>query len=76
MTVAGGGEFIRLRVSFGSSCDRCDMNCDGSVDLLDVQSFIALFLGGDPRDYCTGDVNDDGSIDLTDVEPFIECLLG
>lgn len=57
-------------------CDPCDANCDGSIDLTDVEPFIALLFGGDPCNYCTGDTNDDGSIDLTDVEAFIGCLLG
>ena len=58
-------------------CDPCDANCDGSVDLTDVEPFIELLLGGgQPCDACTGDSNDDGSIDLQDVELFIECLLG
>ncbi len=60
----------------GASCDACDANCDGSVDLTDVEPFIELLLGGEPCDACTGDTNNDGSIDLKDVEGFIACLLG
>ncbi len=60
----------------GCPCDPCDTNCDGSVDLTDVEPFIALLLGDDPCDTCAGDANNDGSIDLTDVEAFIACLLG
>lgn len=60
----------------GSSCEPCDANCDGSVDLTDVEPFVALVLGqGKPCDTCSGDTNADGSIDLSDVEGFIECLL-
>ncbi len=59
------------------SCDACDANCDGSVDLTDVEPFIELVLGSSEScDACTGDTNRDGSVDLTDVEGFIECLLG
>lgn len=58
-------------------CEPCDTNCDGSVDLVDVASFIELILGGEQcAAECSGDTNDDGSVDLTDVEGFIECLLG
>ena len=59
-----------------AACDPCDANCDGSIDLTDVEPFIALLLGREPCDACTGDTNNDGSIDLKDVEPFIKCLLG
>ncbi len=61
----------------GPPCDPCDANCDGSVDLLDVEPFILLLLGGpEPCSACAGDPHGDGSVDLTDVEGFIECLLG
>ena len=60
----------------GPPCDPCDANCDGSVDLTDVEPFIMLLLGGDPCAECAGDTTGDGSVDLTDVEGFIECLLG
>lgn len=61
----------------GGPCDPCDANCDGSLDLTDVEPFIELLLGeGTPCGACTGDTNKDGSVDLTDVEGFLECLLG
>ena len=61
----------------GASCDPCDANCDGSVDLTDVEPFILLLLTGEGAcDKCTGDTTGDGSVDLTDVEGFIACLLG
>ena len=57
-------------------CEPCDTNCDGSVDLTDVQGLICLLLQVcEPCDYCTGDANNDGSVDLADVIAFIECLL-
>lgn len=69
-----GGE-IRGQVEM--ACDGCDANCDGSVDLTDVEPFIVLLLeGGKPCSECAGDTNGDGSVDLTDVEQFIVCLLG
>ena len=62
---------------FAEVCTPCDTNCDGSVDLTDVEPFINLLLnGGEPCGACSGDVNNDGSVDLTDVEGFIGCLLG
>lgn len=71
----GGNRLWDARVSAGA-CDPCDVNCDGSVDLLDVAPFIDLLLGGGCAcTQCAGDANGDGSIDLTDVATFIECLL-
>lgn len=56
-------------------CEPCDTNCDGSVDLTDVEPFIELLLGGSPCAECAGDTNNDGSVDLGDVEGFISCLI-
>lgn len=59
-----------------------DLNCDGSIDLVDVSPFILALI--DPDEYekqfpdCDvnrADVNSDGSVDLVDIEPFIELLL-
>lgn len=66
---------MRINTS-GGGCDPCDANCDGSVDLTDIEPFIGLLFGDEPCNFCTGDTNDDGSIDLTDIEGFIACLLG
>ncbi len=58
-----------------SSCDPCDMNCDGDVSAFDIEPFLdLLFRGGEPCDDCTGDVNGDGVIDAFDIEPFLQCL--
>lgn len=61
----------------GASCDPYDVNCDDSVDLIDVEAFIDLLLGGENEcvDGCSGDMNGDGEIDLLDVDPFIQRLL-
>ena len=49
-----------------------DVNRDGSINLLDVQPFIAAVGSGtyDP----TADINADGVLNLLDVEPFISLL--
>ena len=51
-----------------------DVNCDGSVDLLDVGPFVDLITSGefDPK----GDINGDDSVDLLDVGPFVDLLIG
>lgn len=65
------------------SSNKGDLNCDGSIDLVDVGPFILALL--DPEGYAQeypdcdinhGDTNDDGSVDLSDVAPFIELLIG
>ena len=59
-----------------AECEPCDTNCDGSIDLTDIESFIRVVIYGEACNPCAGDTNEDGSVDLTDVEGFIECLLG
>ena len=51
-----------------------DVNCDGEVNLLDVQPFINAISNGvyDPK----ADVNADGADNLLDVQPFINLLGG
>ena len=51
-----------------------DVNCDGSVDLLDVQPFIDAITNDFP-DF-KADINGDGSDDLLDVAGFIALISG
>ena len=51
-----------------------DVNCDGEVNLLDVQPFIDLLSSGGFSD--KADINGDGSVNLLDVDPFIALLAG
>ena len=46
-----------------------DVNCDGVVNLLDVQPFVNVLAGGgfNPK----ADINEDGTVNLLDVEPFV-----
>ena len=60
---------------FQGDCDPCDMNCDGLINALDIETFIGLLFNGDqPCGPCTGDTNGDGAIDALDIEPFLNCL--
>ncbi|MEM9411536.1 MAG: hypothetical protein AAGA30_10505 [Planctomycetota bacterium] len=52
-----------------------DINEDGSVDLLDVASFVDL-LTGEGELICQADLNGDEVIDLLDVAPFVAALSG
>ncbi len=56
-------------------CITCDMNCDDTIDMADVEPFVDLLLGGQRCGYCTGDTNGDGAVDAFDIEPFLGCLM-
>ena len=49
-----------------------DVNCDGNVNLLDVEPFVAALISGEfvPK----ADINSDGMVDLLDVTPFVDLL--
>ena len=51
-----------------------DINCDGSVDLLDVGPFVDLLTNGGFS--AKADINGDGQVDLLDVGPFVDLLAG
>ena len=51
-----------------------DVNCDGSVDLLDVGPFVDAITSGEFSQ--KADVNEDDEVNLLDVQPFIELLTG
>ena len=51
-----------------------DINCDGSVDLLDVQPFVELLGSG--TFVQAADINQDGFVNLLDVAPFVDLLNG
>lgn len=51
-----------------------DINCDGEVNLLDVQPFVDLISTGGFLD--KADLNKDGAVDLLDVDPFVALLAG
>ena len=50
-----------------------DVNCDGSVDLLDVQPFVDLIIEGEFS--AKADFNGDGVVDLLDIAPFVDRLI-
>ena len=51
-----------------------DVNCDGTVNLLDVQPFVELIVSGNFS--AKADMNSDGEVSLLDVEPFVALLTG
>ena len=50
-----------------------DINCDGSINLLDIDPFVALLISEqfDP----SADINEDGAVNLLDVQPFANLIL-
>jgi hypothetical protein len=54
-----------------------DTNCDGSINVLDIQSFVDLLIGvGNACSECAGDANSDGAVDGLDIQAFVEFLMG
>ena len=51
-----------------------DVNCDGAVNLLDVEPFVDLISSGGFSE--KADINRDDTVDLLDVEPFVDLLVG
>lgn len=51
-----------------------DINCDGSIDLLDVGPFVELIANNEFSDKADIDVS--GTVDLLDVGPFVALLSG
>ena len=51
-----------------------DVNCDGELNLLDVQPFVDLLATGSFSN--KADTNRDGSVNLLDVQGFVELLAG
>ena len=49
-----------------------DVNCDGSINLLDVAPFVGFVSSGEFNE--KADINGDGSVDLLDVAPFVDLL--
>lgn len=51
-----------------------DVDCGGTVDLLDVAPFVELLVN---QEYLLkADINQDGAVDLLDVAPFVDLLTG
>ena len=49
-----------------------DVNCDGEVNLLDVEPFVEALSSGEYE--MKADINQDGVVDLLDVAPFVDLL--
>ncbi|MFO0972361.1 MAG: metallophosphoesterase [Phycisphaerae bacterium] len=53
-----------------------DLDCDGDMDLVDLQLFVAVLLGADsdPQHVVRSDMDANGIADGGDVQEFVRCL--
>ena len=66
---------------------RGDLNCDGSINSLDIDAFVLALTSTPPGypeyyaaypscDAMLADIDCDGSINSLDIDPFVQCLTG
>jgi len=55
----------------------CDLNQEGSLDILDVVLLADIILGEEPTEWevYAGDMNSDGSIDVLNVVRLVDVIL-
>jgi len=60
------------------ACEPCDVNCDGLVNIFDLQKVINVIIGieTDPMIIERSDVNNDGSVNIFDLQLVINCIIG
>jgi Metallo-peptidase family M12/Fibronectin type III domain/Dockerin type I domain len=66
---------VSAKTLAGSSSSRCDINADGSVNVLDLQLLINTILGI-PGGLPSGDLNSDGNTNVLDLQLLINVVLG
>jgi len=55
-----------------------DVNCDGTVDFLDINPFVAALTVPADMPGCgvlNADINQDGVVDFADINPFVDLML-
>ena len=74
---------VKVEVVSGDPCAgqvRGDVNCDGSINSLDIDPFVAVLTGGAAVLPCTwecvADTNCDSSVNSLDIDPFVAILTG
>jgi hypothetical protein len=53
-----------------------DLNGDGSINIIDLQSLINMVLGKIPVNIAIGDVNKDSQINILDAQYLVNLILG
>lgn len=93
LTGADAGTYDVVATSFGVSTPSnpavltvglaCDANCDGVVNVLDINGFILAIQNQQGWQsqfscgyFCANDVNRDGFVNVLDVNAFVACLQG
>jgi hypothetical protein len=81
--LSDAGDSDEVTVSLKYAWQLGDLNCDGEVDLSDINPFVLAMLGADTYyaafpgcDWLNADINGDGSVDLKDINPFVLLLAG
>ena len=80
---------VSLATSAGGSFNVGDLNCDGEIDLFDIDPFVLALTSATHTpafddynaaypdcDPLLADINDDGGVDLFDIDPFVALLTG
>ena len=57
----------------GTGCEPGDVNCDGSIDVVDVVNMVNAIINGNDLD--GGDINGDGSLDVVDVVLLVNYII-
>ena len=57
----------------GPDCAAGDINCDGSIDVVDVVNMVNAIIDGGTLD--NGDINGDGSLDVVDVVLLVNYII-
>jgi hypothetical protein len=57
----------------GPDCELGDVNCDGSLDVVDVVNMVNAIINGE--DLENGDINGDGSLDVVDVVLLVNYII-
>jgi hypothetical protein len=63
---------------YNQGCSPGDVNCDDSVNVLDVVVLVELVLGAgqpDPETLASADVNEDGELDVLDIVQLVSMIL-
>jgi hypothetical protein len=86
VSVAGGYAYIADQeggLAVAAFYVRGDLNCDGFVDLADINPFIRALIDKSSYEaafplchHANADCNNDGAVNLGDVNPFVALLTG
>ena len=84
LTLTGYDLALPLSATYlGLDATAGDLNCDGSLNSLDIDPFVLALTDSDEYgvqhpdcDVNNADCNEDGSINSLDIDPFVDLLTG